>query len=161
MLYTNWEAISKDGITATVKMDVGIVCYSLSTGKHRLTVKVNDQSKTVLTRAIENTLNEKKTIKLHTVSMEIPLDEESPNLLDMAVVWEFNGSYSGHFIEKLELADLILLPGGEAEDTEESTNEDSTKLPSEENQAPVAAPVANPEEEQAPTEQTPAESPLT
>lgn len=150
VLYTKWEAISRDGLTADVALEVGIVCYSLSTGRHKLTVKVNDQSKFVYTRAIENTVDEKKTIKLHTFHFEIPLDEEAPNLLDLAVVWDFNGSYSGHPVEKLTLADLVTLPGGAASDTDETTQESEPLDPREDQEEPLAAPVADGEEDREP-----------
>ena len=113
VLFADWEAVSEDGKTATVTVKTGVNCYSLSTGKHLLTVTVNGEEQTLMTPQISNTMDEKKTIYFNDgipLVFEIELDGDAPFSLDFSLVWNYNGSYHGQQFDELTIEETLLFP---------------------------------------------------
>lgn len=123
VLFADWKAVSYDGKTAEVTVKVGIVCYGISTGKHDLIVKVNGETQTLTTRAIESKINEKKKFTFATLHFDAKLTKPYRGILDISAIWDYNGNYSGQQIDLLSTEAVISFPGGELIDSEEITTQ--------------------------------------
>ncbi len=130
-LYADWEAVSEDGKTATVKVSPGIECYALETGAHQLTITVNGESKQYETRAFQRTGKELNVLPFPSRTFEIELEGTSPHVLEISVVWDYgddDGYNKDVIIEELEASVTVTFPGGEeipsgSEDNAERINE--------------------------------------
>ena len=130
ILFTNWNAVSKDGKTATVTITPEIECRKLETGKHKLTITVNDQSVTYETNPIIHGTNEKITYTLNPVKFEIALEKNLPTLLTISAVWEFDDTddYSQEIIEELRTEITVTFPGGEVVEPEAKEQNNDPQL---------------------------------
>lgn len=127
-LFAKWSAVSYNGKKAEVTVNVGITCYSISTGKHKGSVTVNGETKTFTTRAIESTVHEKKKFDFATLTFTVDLDEDGLSLVEIDAEWEFEDTEGGSFIESFTASAIIKLPGGEiyVPDTSEETTQEQT-----------------------------------
>ena len=127
ILFANWEAVSKDGKTATVTVTPEIECRKLKTEKHKLTITVNGQSVYYETNQINHGTDEKITYTLASKEFEIELNQDAPTLLSISAVWTFNDTdgYSQEIIEELTAEITVTFPGGEEVEPEakEQSNE--------------------------------------
>lgn len=141
-LLAKWTAVSYDGETAEVKVEVSLSCYSISTGSHTGSVTVNGITQSFNTPAMQNTRPEKKKFSLATLYFDVDLMAEGMSLLDIEALWDFNDTDGGTRIEQFRAAAIIKVPGGEVyvPETRDSTVEPS---PAEESvsEASLFAPV--------------------
>ena len=113
VLFAKWSAVSKDGKTATIKVQTGIDYYSLRTNSHNLTVTVNGESQSYKTPSILDTVNGKKTNNFVLHEFEVELEGNSPYVLDISAVWDFNDDDGyGNQLDDLTAAARISFPGG-------------------------------------------------
>lgn len=126
-LLAKWSAVSYDGETAEVKVELVLSCYSISTGAHPGSVTVNGVTQTFTTPAMQNTRPEKKKFSLATLDFEVDLMAEGLSLLDIEALWEFDDTDGNVQIDRFRAAAIIKVPGGEVyvPETQDGTHEPS------------------------------------
>ena len=133
--YADWTAVSEDGKTAIVTVTPGIECYKLKTGKHDLTVTVNDQEILYESNAIEHQTDKKVTLPFAPKTFEIELEGTKPYLLEITVLLDYgdDDDHGSEIIEELKASITVTFPGGEEipsepEDNAERINEQNELL---------------------------------